>query len=349
MLVSASEISVIVNGEIVGNKDVKISAPSKIEEAKKEHITFLANPKYEPYAYSTKAGIILVNKTFKPTKEIKATLVKVDDVYTALGKLLNTFGNDQNGLEPGVSKLAEINIATRLGESISIGAFCVVKKNVRIGDRSKIYDQVFLGENVQIGADCVIYPGVKIYPNTEIGHRCVIHSNTVIGSDGFGFSKNEMGEYEKIAQIGKVVIEDDVEIGSNTVIDRATMGVTTIRKGVKLDNLIQIGHNVDIGEHSVIAAQAGVAGSTKIGRRAMIGGQAGFVGHIKVADGVQVQAQSGVMSSIDVENDKVFGSPAIGYVNYLKSYAAFKNLPELLKKIKYLELEIESLRKDRKD
>lgn len=343
MLVSAKEIADILKGVVVGNPEVRVSSPAKIEEASEGNISFLANPKYEHFAYTTKASILLVSTDFVPTQEITATLVKVDDVYSSLAKLLESFG-PQNGVKSGISDLAQIHPEARISEGASIGAFTVVGKGATIGEDCIIYPQVFIGENVLIGDGVTIFPGVRIYRETEIGARSILHSNCVIGSDGFGFSKSDDGSFEKIAQIGKVIIKEDVEIGANTVIDRATMGATIIEKGVKLDNLIQIAHNVEIGEHTAIAAQAGIAGSTKIGKHVMIGGQAGFVGHIKIADKAQVQAQSGVTQSIEQENARLYGSPAIEYVNYLKSYAVFKQLPKLIKKIHNLEKEIERLK-----
>lgn len=269
--------------------------------------------------------------------------MKVDDVYGSLAKLLESF-SPLNGVESGISDLAQIHPEARLSEDVSIGAFTVVGKGTTIGKGCIIFPQVFIAENVVIGEHVTIYPGVRLYRESEVGARSILHSNCVIGSDGFGFSKSEDGSFEKITQIGKVIIKEDVEIGANTVIDRATMGATVIEKGVKLDNLIQIAHNVEIGEHTAIAAQAGIAGSTKIGRHVMIGGQAGFVGHIKIADKAQVQAQSGVTQSIEQEDARLYGSPAIEYVKYLKSYAVFKQLPELIKKIHSLEKEIERLK-----
>ncbi len=343
MLVSAKEIADILSGVVVGNPEVRVSSPAKIEEAVEGNISFLANPKYEHFAYTTKASILLVQTDFFPAQEITATLVKVDDVYGSLAKLLESF-SPQNGLESGISDLAQIHPEALIAEGVSIGAFTVVGKGVSIGKGCIIFPQVFIAENVVIGEHVTIYPGVRLYRESEIGARSILHSNCVIGSDGFGFSKSDDGSFEKIAQIGKVIIKADVEIGANTVIDRATMGATVIEQGVKLDNLIQIAHNVEIGEHTAIAAQAGIAGSTKIGKQVMIGGQAGFVGHIKIADKVQVQAQSGVTQSIEEENARLYGSPAIEYVSYLKSYALFKQLPELMKKIHSLEKEIERLR-----
>lgn len=343
MFVTAKEIAHLIKGTVVGNPDIQVSSPSKIEEAKEGSIAFLANPKYEPFAYTTEASILLVNDTFEPSQPIPATMIKVSDVYAALGTLLDHF-QSENGIPVGTSDMAIIAESATVAESASIGAFSVVHKRAIIGAHSVIFDQVNIGENVVIGDHVTIYPGVKIYPDTEIGDHCIIHANAVIGSDGFGYSLTDDGKYQKIAQIGKVILEPHVEIGANTVIDRATMGATIIRSGVKLDNLIQIAHNVEIGADSVIAAQAGIAGSTKIGKRTQIGGQSGFVGHIKIADGAKIQAQSGVIGSVKEENARIQGAPAFEYTAYLKSYAVFKQLPDLTKKIRQLEKEIARLK-----
>lgn len=343
MFVTAKEIAQLIKGTIVGNPEIMVNSPSKIEEAKEGTIAFLANPKYESFAYTTRASILLVNDTFEPSQPIPATLIKVSDVYAALGTLLDHF-QSENGVPVGTSESAIIAEGAMVDPNASIGAFTVIKKGAVIGANSVIFDQVYVGENVIVGDNVTIYPGVKIYADSEIGNHCIIHANAVIGSDGFGYSVSEDGSYQKIAQIGKVILESHVEIGANTVIDRATMGATIIRKGVKLDNLIQIAHNVEIGADTVIAAQAGIAGSTKIGKKAQIGGQSGFVGHIKIADGAKIQAQSGVIRSVNEENARIQGAPAFEYTAYLKSYVLFKQLPELSKKIRQLEKEIERLK-----
>ena len=343
MLITARQLCQILGGELEGNPDVTVHKPSKIEEASEGSLSFLANPKYEHYVYETKASVLLVGKEFKPDQPIEPTLIRVPDVYESLGKLLDAF-NHQETLEPGVSSLAHIHPDAVIGDNVTIAPMAYVGAGCTIGEGAVIYPHVYLGEGAKVGAGTRLYSGVKVYHNCQIGNHCVIHANTVIGSDGFGFSQGQNGEYSKIAQVGNVVLEDNVEVGANTVIDRATMGSTIIRQGVKLDNLIQVAHNVDIGENTVIAAQAGVAGSTKIGKNVRIGGQAGFVGHIRVADGVQVQAQSGVASPVDKEGERLYGSPAIKYMDYLKSYAVFRQLPDLAKQINELEQEIKKLK-----
>ncbi|MCO6478331.1 MAG: UDP-3-O-(3-hydroxymyristoyl)glucosamine N-acyltransferase [Phaeodactylibacter sp.] len=339
MQLSARELAQFLNGTVEGDPEVKVGRPSRIEEGGAGTISFLGNPKYEEYAYSTTASILLVGPGFQARKPVAATLIRVDDVYGAVARLLERFGN--NNHEPAViSKQAFIHESASLGEDVAVGPFAVIQAGAMIGKGCRIKAQAFIGKSVKIGENVTIYPGVRILDNCEIGNNCIIHANVVIGSDGFGFAPQEDGAYRKIAHVGRVVIEDNVEIGANTAIDRATMGATRIGKGVKLDNLIQIGHNVEIGENTVIAAQSGIAGSTKIGRSCRIGGQVGFVGHIEVADGTQIQAQSGVAAPIDQPNHAFFGSPAIDYNNYLRSYAVFKQLPELYRKINQLERQV---------
>lgn len=336
MQISVQNIAVIVNGTVDGEANLLIDRPSKIEEGGVGSITFLANPKYENFIYTTTASAVLVNKNFQPSQKISATLIRVDDVYGAIALLLEKFGNTQ-ATERQISAQAFVHPKAVLGNNIAIGHFSVIEEGVIIGDDVLIYPQVYIGKGVKIGKGCILYPGVKVYADCQIGMNSILHSNVIIGSDGFGFAPQKDGSYRKISQIGQVIIEENVEIGANTVIDRATMGATIIKKGVKLDNLIQIAHNVEIGENTVIAAQAGIAGSTKIGQNCRIGGQAGFVGHIQVADGAMVQAQSGVAASIKKENTAVYGSPALGYSEYLRAYAVFKKLPELYRKINALE------------
>ncbi|MFK7807123.1 MAG: UDP-3-O-(3-hydroxymyristoyl)glucosamine N-acyltransferase [Saprospiraceae bacterium] len=333
---TAKEIALLVNGTVEGNGQVTISAPAKIEEAQAGNISFIANPKYESFATTTKASVLLVGNDFQSNQSISATLIKVENVYAALAVLLDHY-QGQSKPKPGIASSAFIHPSATTGAELSLGMFSIIEEGATIGDNCTIYPQVYIGKNVVVGNDAVLYPGVKIYHQCKIGDRCILHANAIIGSDGFGFTPTEDGSFEKIAQIGNVVLESDVEVGSNTVIDRGTMGSTIIRQGVKLDNLIQIAHNVEIGKNTVIAAQAGIAGSTQIGAHCQIGGQAGFVGHIKVADGAKVQAQSGVAAAIKKENTAVYGSPAIGYGEYLRSYAGFKQLPDLMRKVRELE------------
>ena len=344
MLISAKEISSFLDGEIVGDPDVQVHAPSKIEEGKEGTISFLANPKYEHYAYTTDASILLVSKIFEPTNTIKSTLIKVEDVYASIAKLLEKFGNSKSNTK-SISSLAVIDKSASISHDVEIDAYTVVKAEVKIEAGTVIYPHVFIDEHVSIGTNCIIYPGVKIYAGTVIGNSCVIHAGTVIGCDGFGYSKSADGAYTKILHVGNVILEDHVEIGANTVIDRATMGSTIIRKGAKLDNLIQIAHNVEIGENTAMAAQSGIAGSTKIGKRVMIGGQAGIVGHRNIADDVQIQAQSGVISNVTEVGKRLYGYPAFEYSEYLKAYALMKNLPSMKAKIAELEAMIKEMQK----
>ncbi len=337
MRVTAKELAALLNGTIEGDPETWVDRPSKIEEGGKGSISFLGNDKYEPFAYQTDASILLVSKAWQPKQAVQATLLRVDDVYAAIAKLFKRFGQDQATIPKGISDLAYIDQEASLGEEVAVGRYSVIEAGAQIGDHCQIADQVYIGRGVTIGKHTRLHPGVRILHNCVIGDHCTIHPNVVIGSDGFGFAPQSDGSYEKIEQLGTVIIEAEVEIGAGTTIDRATMGATLIRKGVKLDNLIQIAHNVEIGENSVIAAQAGIAGSTKIGKNCQIGGQVGFVGHVKIADGTRIQAQSGVASSVKTENQALFGSPAFNYTDYVRSYAIFKKLPELYKRINALE------------
>jgi len=340
MEVSAKQIASLINATIEGDETVMVSKPSKIEEGGVGTITFFGNSKYEHFLYETDASIVIIPEDFEPKNDIKATQLIVPNVYEALGVLLQHFDKSKGGPE-GISSLSFSE--SDFGPDVHVGAYAVVGKNVSIDKNTLIYPQVFIGDNVSIGKDCKIYPGVKIYSDTSLGDNCIIHSNAVIGSDGFGFAPTSDGSFKKIEQVGSVILEDNVEIGANTVIDRGSIGNTIIKKGSKLDNLIQIAHNVEIGENTVIAAQAGIAGSTKIGNSCQIGGQAGFVGHITVADKTKVQAQSGIAAAIKEPNLAYYGSPALGYRDYLKSYSVFKNLPDLVKKIKALESKVKDL------
>ncbi len=339
MQIKALQIAELLNGSIEGNPDVLISGPSKIEEGKPGTITFLANPKYKEYIYTTEASVVLVGKDFHVETPVNPTLIKVDNVYAALAVLMENF-NTGISIHASIAPTAIIDASVKLGKHVDIDDYVIIKSQVNIGQNTKIYGQVFIGDRVTIGEDVVIYPGVKIYHNCVIGDRCIIHANTVIGSDGFGFAKTEDGQYKKIPQTGNVILESDVEIGSNTVIDRASMGSTIISQGAKIDNLIQIAHNVKIGSRTAIAAQTGIAGSTEVGKDCIIGGQVGIVGHIKIADGTMVQAQSGISATIKEPNSKIYGSPAIDYQNYLKSYAHFRRLPEIVNQLRAIEKQI---------
>lgn len=344
MEITAAALSEMLDGTIEGNPEITVSAPSKIEEGKPGTISFLANPKYEAYAYTTQASILLVSRDFKPAKPIAATLIRVDNVYASITHLLEQFGQ-LKAPTSGVASETAIADSAKIGEEVSIGMFTVIQDDACIGDETVIFPQVFIGKGAKIGKNVILYPGVRIYHGCEVGDNCILHANVVIGSDGFGFLPDEKtGKFKKIPQIGNVIVENDVEIGSNTVIDRATMGSTVIKAGVKLDNLIQIAHNVEVGENTAIAAQAGIAGSTKIGKNCLIGGQSGFVGHITVADRSRVQAQSGVAGSIKEPGTAVYGTPALSYSDYLRSYAVFKQLPDLNREIRELRKEIERLK-----
>ena len=328
---TAGQIADQLNGTIVGNRDVDINTLSKIEEGKKGSLTFLANPKYTEFIYSTDASATIVANDFEPTEKITTTLIKVKDPYSSFTTILELF-NDDKSKRSGISDKSDIDKSSTISKSSYVGSYTTIGKNSIVGDNCVIDNQVFIGDNVKIGNNCKIYPGTKILNDTIIGNSCIIHSSCSIGSDGFGFAPNDDGTYKKIPQTGNVVIGNNVEIGSNSTIDRATIGSTIIKDGVKLDNQIQIAHNVEIGENTAIAAQSGIAGSTKIGKNCMIGGQVGIIGHLKIGDNVKIQAQAGVTSDVE-SNARITGTPAISYMNYNKSYIHFKNLPEIVKKI----------------
>ena len=298
MKFTAAQIAGILEGEVVGNPEAEVFKLSKIEEGTEGSLTFLANPKYTNYIYSTKATVTIVNNTFDPEQEITTTLIKVEDAYKSFSKLLEYY-NQVKLMKSGIEQPSVISDGVTYGSDLYLGSFCYVGKNVTIGNNVKIYPNSFIGDNVTIGDNCVFFAGVRIYSETVIGNRCNIHSGTIIGSDGFGFAPQEDGTYAKVPQIGNVIIEDDVEIGACTTVDRATLGSTIIRKGVKLDNHIQVAHNVEIGENTVIAAQTGIAGTTKIGKNCLIGGQVGFAGHLVIGDGVKIQAQSGIGKNLE--------------------------------------------------
>ena len=328
MKFTAAQIAGILEGEVIGNPNAEVFKLSKIEEGTEGSLTFLANPKYINYIYSTKATITIVNNSFEPENEISTTLIKVDDAYKSFSKLLEYY-NQVKLMKSGIEQPSVISEGVTYGENLYLGSFCYIGKNVTIGKNVKIYPNSFVGDNTTIGDDCILFAGVRIYSESVIGSRCVIHSGTIIGSDGFGFAPQEDGTYNKVPQIGNVILEDDVEVGSCTTIDRATLGSTIVRKGVKLDNQIQIAHNVEIGENTVIASQTGIAGSTKIGKNCMIGGQVGIVGHITIGDNVRIQAQSGVGKSVK-DGETLQGSPSFNYGDWNKSYVHFRNLPKIV-------------------
>ncbi|PQL91764.1 UDP-3-O-(3-hydroxymyristoyl)glucosamine N-acyltransferase [Apibacter adventoris] len=335
MKFSAQQIADLVNGKVIGNPEEMVSYISKIEDGIPGTLTFLGGEKYQEFLKGNKASIILISEKLIPQDISELpTIISVEDAYSAFNQLLR-FYNEMKEKKTGVEEPVFISNNVTLGKDLFIGAFAYIASNVKIGNNTKIYPQAYLGDNVVIGENCLIGPGVKIYNDCIIGNNCVIHGGTVIGADGFGFSQSKEG-YEKVPQLGNVIIEDDVEIGANCTIDRATIGSTLIKKGVKLDNLIQIAHNVEVGQHTVIASQAGVAGSSKIGQWSMIGGQVGISGHLKVGDNVILQAQSGITNDVD-NNERLFGSPAIKYIKYQKSFVYFKQLPEIIKRIEKLE------------
>ena len=332
---TASQIAGILEGDVEGNPEVAVHKLSKIEEGESGSLTFLDNPKYTPYIYKTEASIIIVNRDFVPEQELKSTLIKVDDAYKSFSKLL-AYYNEVKNTKSGIETPVFISDSASYGEGLYLGAFAYIGNNVTLGANVKIYPNVYIGDNVRIGDNTVVFAGAKIYSETIIGSDCVIHSGVILGADGFGFTPDENGEFTKVPQTGNVVLEDHVDVGAGTTIDRATLGSTVLRRGVKLDNQIQIAHNVEIGEHTVIAAQTGIAGSTKIGKHCMIGGQVGIVGHIAIGDRVKIQAQSGI--SRNIKDDEVLqGSPAMNYGDYNKSYVHFRNLPRLVQRIENLE------------
>jgi UDP-3-O-[3-hydroxymyristoyl] glucosamine N-acyltransferase len=343
---TAKQIADLIDGKIEGDPDVAVSSFGKLEEATKGQLAFLANPKYEDFLYTTKASVIIVNSTLQLQKEINATLIRVPDAYSSFAVILTEYAKIARAHLTGIQQPVYISATARMGENIFIGAFTYLGENVIIGNNVKLYPQVFLGDHVTIDDGSILYPGVIIHHNCVIGKNVSIHAGAVIGSDGFGFAPQTDGSFKKVPQIGNVVVEDNVEIGSNTTIDRATIGSTIIKAGAKLDNLIQIAHNVEVGNNTVIAAQSGISGSTKIGKNVMIGGQAGFAGHLQIADGTKVNAQSGVGKSIKVPNTAITGSPAFDYAHALRSQILSRNLPALEKRIKELEQIVERLKNE---
>ncbi|RZN84001.1 MAG: UDP-3-O-(3-hydroxymyristoyl)glucosamine N-acyltransferase [Winogradskyella sp.] len=335
MKFTAEQIAGILEGTVIGDSNVEVSTLAKIEEGTEGSLTFLANPKYKPFIYSTKASITIVNSDFEPEEDLSTTLIKVEDAYKAFTKLLEYY-NQIKLNKSGIENPSYISESAKVGENVYVGAFSYIGNNVRLGDNVKVFPNSYIGDNVVVGDNTIIFSGGKIYSECVIGNDCVINSGAIIGADGFGFAPDENGEYSKVPQIGNVILEDNVDIGAGTTIDRATLGSTVIRKGVKLDNQIQIAHNVEIGKNTVIAAQTGIAGSTKIGENCQIGGQVGIVGHITIGNNVKIQAQSGIGRSIK-DNEVLQGSPALAYGDYNKSYVHFKNLPKIVKNINDLE------------
>ena len=340
MVFTAGQIAGILEGEVDGNPEIAVHRLAKIEEGESGSLTFLANPKYTSHIYTTKASVTIVNKDFVPEQDLTTTMIKVDDAYKSFSKLLeyyNQVENNKVGIESPVFTADD----AVYGENFYLGAFSYLGNNVVIGNNVKIYPNVYVGDNVKIDDNVIVFAGAKIYSESVIGKNCMIHSGAIIGADGFGYTPNKEGEFTRVPQTGNVVLEDNVDIGAGTTIDRATLGSTILHRGVKLDNQIQIAHNVEIGEHTVIAAQTGIAGSTKIGKRCMIGGQVGIVGHITIGDNVKIQAQSGIGRNIK-DNEILQGSPALNYGDYNKSYVHFKNLPKIVNRIDKLEKNIDS-------
>jgi UDP-3-O-[3-hydroxymyristoyl] glucosamine N-acyltransferase len=347
MQFSAAQIAVLINGKVEGDPDIAVGSFGKIEEATAGQLSFLANPKYEDYLYNTSASIVIVNDTLELKQAVNPSLIRVSDAYSAFATLLSKYQELKTQQMVGVQQPSYVPASVKLGEGVFIGAFAYIGEHVVIGNQVKIFPNAYIGNNVTIGDNSIIHPGVKIYFDCKIGKHVTIHAGSVIGSDGFGFAPQTDGSFKKVPQIGNVIVEDGVEIGANATIDRATIGSTIIKTGAKLDNLIQVAHNVEVGNNTVIAAQAGVSGSTKIGNNVMIGGQAGIVGHITIADGSKINAQSGVSKSIKQQNTAVTGSPAFDYTSALRSQAVSRNLPDIEKRLKELELLVKQLLAER--
>jgi UDP-3-O-[3-hydroxymyristoyl] glucosamine N-acyltransferase len=343
MELTAAMIAQLLKGTVEGDPETKLNTIAKIEEGHEGALSFLSNPKYESYIYTTGSSAVLVRNDFKPAREIKATLIRVDDPYQAIASLLAMY-EQAKPVKKGIHPTAVIDETAIVGNDVYIGAYAVVSENAVIGDGCSLYPHVYIGDGVRVGKNATLHPGVKVYKECVIGNYCILHAGVVIGADGFGFAPVIDNNYMKIPQIGNVILEDNVEIGANTCIDRATMGSTVLQRGVKLDNLVQIAHNVVIGENTVIAAQSGIAGSTKVGKNCMMGGQSGLTGHISIADGCKVGAQSGVIGSVKEENAAIVGMPAVDSKKYMRSYACFVKLPELSRKVDEISKTVESLK-----
>ena len=339
---TATIIADFLTGTVEGNPEASVNDVTKIEEGRSGTLSFLANPKYEKFIYDTQSTIVIVNKDFKPQKSVGATLIRVENAYESFAALLRLY-EEGKPKKKGISKLSSISESATLGKDLYVGDFTCISDHVTLGDGVLLYPQVYIGENVKIGDRTILHPGVKVYEGCEIGADCVFHAGVIIGADGFGFAPNHENNYEKIPQVGKVIIEDHVEVGANSTIDRATMGATILRKGVKLDNLIQIAHNVEVGENTVMAAQAGIAGSTKLGKNCMVGGQTAIVGHLTIADGAKIAGKSGISKDIKIEGAKVMGIPAIDAGTFTRSTIIFRKLPELSGQIDALEKKVAEL------
>lgn len=342
---SALQIANILNGDVVGNPEAVVSGLAKIEEGTDGTLSFLSNPKYEEFIYTTGASICIVNKTFEPIKALPSTLtlVKVEDAYACFAKLLEVYGQMRQKA-PKIEQPSFLSETATVGNDLYLGAFAYIGENVKIGNNVKIYPNAYVGDGVVIGDDSVLHAGVKVYADCKIGARCILHAGVVIGSDGFGFAPDEKGVFSKVPQIGNVILEDDVEVGANATIDCATMGSTILRQGVKIDNLVHLAHNVEVGAHTAIAAQVGVAGSAKIGKHVMVGGQAGISGHLHIADGTRIVAQSGIPSTVK-KATTLMGSPGIPIDDFKKSYFGFRKLPFILQKLNELDQKVKSISK----
>ncbi len=342
---TAKDIASLIGGRVDGNPDATVNKLAKIEDGEPQALSFLANPKYTQYIYTTQSSIVIIREDFEPEMPIASTLIRVSDPYSAFAKLLEIYDGMQKK-KSGISAQAFVSPSAKVGPGAYIGEFSYIGDNVVLGENVRIYPQCYIGDNASVGSNSTIYPGVKVYHDCTIGNECMIHAGVVVGADGFGFAPQSDNNYKKVAQIGNVVIEDNVEIGANTTIDRATLGSTIVRKGVKLDNLIQVGHNVEIGENTVIAAQTGISGSTRVGRNCMIGGQVGIVGHITIADDVKIGAQAGVAGNITKEGSIVLGAPAIDISRFKRSIAVFNNLDKMVNRVSDLERSLKKLIKE---
>ena len=338
-----SQIAALLGGTVDGDPNTELWNVAKIEEGAPGMLSFLANPKYTSYIYETQSSAVIVNDSFVPEKPVAATLIRVQDAYASFGKLLS-FYDQMTQQKEGISSLAFVSASAQCGDNLYLGEFAFIGEHARIGNDVKIYPQVYVGDGCVVGDGTTLYPGVKLYRNTVVGKRCILHAGAVIGADGFGFAPQEDGHYEKIPQVGNVLIDDDVEIGANTTIDRSTMGSTRVHKGVKLDNLVHLAHNVEVGENSALAAQVGVSGSTHLGKNCVVGGQSGFVGHLHIADGSKFGGQCGVMGDIKVENQEFMGTPIQPLRQYLVANARFRHINEMARKLDALEKELKELK-----
>lgn len=345
MTVTAAQLAQLVHGTLEGDPEATVRRPARIEEAVDGDFAFLDNPRYESFAYSTQASVLMVHEDFAPAQAVKPTLLRVKDVRSSLAFLLGMFGSNGTA-DKGISEKALVHARAKVGAGATIGEFTVIEEGAQIGPDCLIYPQVFIGKNARIGAGSILYPGVRVHYDCEIGENCILHANAVIGADGFGFAPQPDKTWKKVPQVGNVVLENNVEIGACTCIDRAALGSTLVRAGAKIDNLVHVAHNVEVGQNTVIAAQAGVAGSSKIGENVQLGGQVGIAGHISIADGTRLQAQSGVASSIKEPGTALFGSPAFAYTEFIRSHVVFKNLPALEKRVRELERRLEEMGAD---